>query len=105
MLILNAKLKYDKVNKYNSIHVINLKYFLWQAHKDQCNPVFEETFEYVLGIAELNSKQLEVTVLTKKTWHSPVLGQIVLNLSDYVNQNSTNFTGWFDLQQEAKEVA
>ncbi|XP_050541357.1 extended synaptotagmin-3 [Daktulosphaira vitifoliae] len=76
-----------------------------EAYKDQCNPVFEETFEYVLGIAELNSKQLEVTVLTKKTWHSPVLGQIILNLSDYVNQNSINFTGWFDLQPEAKEVA
>jgi len=56
-----------------------------------------------MGVAELNSKQLEVTVLTKKTWHSPVLGQIVLNISDYVNVNTSSFTGWFDLETEIKE--
>lgn len=56
-----------------------------------------------MGVAELNSKQLEVTVLTKKTWHSPVLGQIVLNISDYVNINTPSFTGWFDLESEIKE--
>jgi len=56
-----------------------------------------------MGVAELNSKQLEVTVLTKKTWHSPVLGQIVLNISDYVNINTPSFTGWFDLENEIKE--
>lgn len=57
-----------------------------------------------MGLAELNSKQLEVTVLTKKTWHSPVLGQVVLELSDYVNGNSPSFTGWFDLQTETKDT-
>jgi len=56
-----------------------------------------------MSVAELNSKQLEITVLTKKTWHSPVLGQVVLNLSDYVNMNTPNFKGWFDLQSEIKE--
>lgn len=56
-----------------------------------------------MGVAELNSKQLEVTVLTKKTWHSPVLGQIVLNICDYVNINTPSFTGWFDLEAENKE--
>ncbi|XP_050422686.1 extended synaptotagmin-3 isoform X2 [Adelges cooleyi] len=76
-----------------------------EALKDQCNPVFDETFEYLMGVADINSRQLEVTVLTKKTWHSPVLGQIVLNLSDYVNKNTTNFTGWFDLQAAIKENA
>lgn len=65
--------------------------------------MYEETFEYIMGVAELNSKQLEVTVLTKKTWHSPVLGQVILNLSDYVNVNEANFTGWFDLQTEVKD--
>jgi len=65
--------------------------------------VYEETFEYILSLAELNSRQLEVTVLTKKTWHSPVLGQVILNLSDYINMNSPNFTDWFDLQNEIKE--
>lgn len=57
-----------------------------------------------MGLAELNCKQLEVTVLTKKTWHSPVLGQVVLNLSDYVNGNSSSFSGWFDLQTEIKDT-
>lgn len=56
-----------------------------------------------MGIAELNSKQLEVTVLSKKTWHSPVLGQVVLNISEYINKNNPDFTGWFDLQSEIKE--
>ncbi|XP_025204674.1 extended synaptotagmin-2 [Melanaphis sacchari] len=74
-----------------------------ETYKDNCNPVYEETFEYIMGVAELNSKQLEVTVLTKKTWHSPVLGQIVLNISDYVNINTPSFTGWFDLEAEIKE--
>lgn len=74
-----------------------------QTYKDNCNPVYEETFEYIMSMAELNSKQLEVTVLTKKTWHSPVLGQVVLNISDFVNINTPNYTGWFDLQTEVKE--
>lgn len=74
-----------------------------QTYKDNCNPVYEETFEYIMSVAELNSKQLEVTVLTKKTWHSPVLGQVILNLSDYVNINTPTFTGWFDLLTEVKE--
>jgi hypothetical protein len=74
-----------------------------ETYKDNCNPVYEETFEYIMSVAELNSKQLEITVLTKKTWHSPVLGQVVLNLSDYVNMNTPNFKGWFDLQSEIKE--
>jgi hypothetical protein len=65
--------------------------------------VYEETFEYIMGIAELNSKQLEITVLTKKTWHSPVLGQVILNISDYINVNNVNYTGWFDLQNEIKD--
>lgn len=56
-----------------------------------------------MSVAELNSKQLEVTVLTKKTWNSPVLGQIILNLSDYININEPSYTDWFDLQSEIKE--
>jgi len=74
-----------------------------ETYKDNCNPVYEETFEYIMGVAELNSKQLEVTVLSKKTWHSPVLGQVVLNISEYVNKNNPDYTGWFDLQTEIKE--
>lgn len=72
-------------------------------YKDNCNPVYEETFEYIMSLAELNSKQLEVTVLSKKTWHSPVLGQVILNMRDYVNTNTSNYTGWFDLENEIKD--
>lgn len=56
-----------------------------------------------MSVAELNSKQLEITVLSKKTWHSPVLGQVILNLSDYININEPSYTDWFDLQTEIKE--
>lgn len=56
-----------------------------------------------MSVAELNSKQLEITVLSKKTWHSPVLGQVILNLSDYININEPSYTDWFDLKTEIKE--
>lgn len=49
--------------------------------KDNCNPIFDETFEYVISLGDINSRQLEVTVVTKKTWfssQSPVMGQVSL---------------------------
>lgn len=50
-----------------------------QTVKDNCNPVYDETFEYVISMAELHSRQLEVTVLTQKTWKSPMMGQVTHN--------------------------
>ena len=50
-----------------------------QVMKDNCNPIFDETFEYVISLGDINSRQLEVTVVTKKTWfssQSPVMGQV-----------------------------
>lgn len=64
--------------------------------KDNCNPVFDETFEYVISLAELHSRQLEVTVLTQKTWKSPVMGQVIVNLSDL--DLTKAITQWFDLK-------
>ncbi|PSN49953.1 hypothetical protein C0J52_18192 [Blattella germanica] len=50
-----------------------------ETMKDNCNPIYDETFEYVLSQGELNSRQLEVSVVTRKGWfssQSPVMGQV-----------------------------
>uniref|UniRef100_A0A1B6M122 Extended synaptotagmin-like protein 2a n=1 Tax=Graphocephala atropunctata TaxID=36148 RepID=A0A1B6M122_9HEMI len=64
--------------------------------KDNCNPTYDETFEYLISLAELHSRQLEVTILTQKTWKSPVMGQVIVNLSDLDLSKAT--TQWFDLK-------
>jgi hypothetical protein len=51
----------------------------FQTMKDNCSPVYDETFEYILSQGELNSRQLEVSVVTRKGWFSsgsPVMGQV-----------------------------
>jgi hypothetical protein len=51
----------------------------FQTVKDNCNPVYDVSFEYILSQGELNSRQLEVLVVTRKGWfssHSPVMGQV-----------------------------
>ncbi|XP_014274129.1 extended synaptotagmin-2-B isoform X2 [Halyomorpha halys] len=67
--------------------------------KDNCNPVYDETFEYVISQGELSTRQLEVTVLTQKTWKSPVMGQVIINLAEL--DLNTAVTAWYDLQPEA----
>ncbi|KAL1132759.1 hypothetical protein AAG570_010711 [Ranatra chinensis] len=67
--------------------------------RDNCNPVYDESFEYVMSQGELSNRQLEVTVLTQKTWKSPVMGQVVINLNEI--DLTTPLTSWFDLQPEA----
>ncbi|GLH00861.1 Extended synaptotagmin-2 [Gryllus bimaculatus] len=69
--------------------------------KDNLNPVYDERFEYLMSQAELNSSQLEVSVVTKKSWlssQSPVLGQVILNLGDLGLPKAC--TIWFDLLPE-----
>lgn len=39
---------------------------LFQVIKDNCNPIFDETFEYAMNQEEVEHKQLEVTVCTQK---------------------------------------
>ncbi|KAK9294826.1 hypothetical protein QLX08_010690 [Tetragonisca angustula] len=72
--------------------------------KDNCNPVFDEQFEYVVSQADLNSRTLEVSVCTQKGWLSTgsnVMGQVYLNLSEIdVTKSSTS---WYDLQPETKD--
>ncbi|BES97177.1 Hypothetical protein NTJ_09991 [Nesidiocoris tenuis] len=67
--------------------------------KDNCNPTYDETFEYVMSQGELSNRHLEVTVLTQKTWKSPVMGQVVVNLADLDLTKAT--TAWYDLQHES----
>ncbi|XP_050309807.1 extended synaptotagmin-2 [Anthonomus grandis grandis] len=70
-----------------------------QVIKDNCNPVFDETFEYTINQAELMNKQLEVTVGTQKQIFSgKALGQIIIDLSKL--NLAQALTSWFDLQPE-----
>lgn len=72
--------------------------------KDNCNPVFDEQFEYVVSQADLNSRTLEVSVCTQKGWLSTgsnVMGQLHLNLSEFDATKSC--TCWYDLQPETKD--
>lgn len=50
--------------------------------KDNCNPVYDATFEYLISSAELNSSSLEVTVATQKVIGSPILGMLKIDLND-----------------------
>ncbi|XP_025992843.2 extended synaptotagmin-2 isoform X2 [Solenopsis invicta] len=72
--------------------------------KDNCNPSFDEQFEYVVSQGELNTRVLEVSVCTQKGWLSTgsnVMGQVHLKLSE-INISKT-VTGWHDLQPEIKD--
>ncbi|XP_072389064.1 extended synaptotagmin-2 isoform X2 [Diabrotica undecimpunctata] len=70
-----------------------------QVIKDNVNPTFDESFEYVINQGEVGSKQLEVTACTQKQLiysSSNVLGQIIIDLGKL---NLTQpYTSWFDLQ-------
>lgn len=73
-----------------------------ETMKDNCNPVYDETFEYILSQGELNSRHLEVSVVTRKGWfssQSPVMGQVIVNLGEY--DLSKAVTSWYDLQPES----
>lgn len=70
--------------------------------KDNCNPVYDEHFEYVLTPSELTGQQLEVTVATQKGFlsgGSPVIGQVIVNLAEYDLSQAQTF--WFDLLPES----
>lgn len=47
--------------------------------KDNCDPIYDATFEYTISPAEMNSSELEVTVSTQKGFlsgGSPVIGMV-----------------------------
>ncbi|KAL4715269.1 hypothetical protein ACJJTC_007851 [Scirpophaga incertulas] len=69
--------------------------------KDSCMPEYDEQFEWVIPLAELHSRQVEVTVATHKGFlgGSPIIGQITINLNEYDFREAK--TLWFDLMPEA----
>lgn len=51
------------------------------VNKDNCNPVYDATFEYILSAPDLQSTELEVTVATQKgilSGGSPIIGIVSL---------------------------
>ncbi|XP_030748073.1 extended synaptotagmin-2 isoform X2 [Sitophilus oryzae] len=72
-----------------------------QVVKDNCNPVFDESFEYIINQAEVSNKKLEITVGTQKQVFyssSNVLGQVIIDLGKF---NITQpYHSWFDLLPE-----
>ncbi|GBP31230.1 Extended synaptotagmin-2 [Eumeta japonica] len=68
--------------------------------KDNCMPEYDEQFEWAIPLAELHSRQLEVTVATHKGFlgGSPVIGQVVVHLNQYDFREAK--TLWFDLMPE-----
>lgn len=72
--------------------------------KDNCNPVYDATFEYLISMAELMQSELEVTVCTQKGFlsgGSPIIGMLKISLNEAdIIENGLNT--WFDLQPEQK---
>lgn len=72
--------------------------------KDNCNPLYDATFEYIISAAELQSTELEVTVCTQKGFlsgGSPIIGMVKVNLND-AEVSGQGTTYWYDLQPENK---
>lgn len=71
--------------------------------KDNCDPVFDATFEYIISNAELVNSELEVTVCTQKGFFgSPVIGMQKLTLSDPDIATAQGVKAWYDLLPESK---
>lgn len=71
--------------------------------KDNCNPIYDETFEYLISSAEMMTSELEVTVCSQKGFlygGSPIIGMLKIQLSD--PEISQGLTSWYDLQPEIK---
>jgi len=75
-----------------------------QVIKDNCDPVFDATFEYIISPAEMNSSELEVTVCTQKAFlgSSPVIGMQKIPLNDPDIFSAQGITKWYDLLHEDK---
>ncbi|XP_045505602.1 extended synaptotagmin-2-A isoform X1 [Colias croceus] len=68
--------------------------------KDSCMPEYDEQFEWVIPLAELHSRHVEVTVATHKGFlgGSPVIGQVIVHLNEYDFREAK--TLWYDLLPE-----
>ncbi|XP_017091848.2 extended synaptotagmin-2 isoform X2 [Drosophila bipectinata] len=73
--------------------------------KDNCNPVYDASFDYLISIAELRQTQLEVTVCTQKGFlsgSSPIIGMLKIPLDDSEITTQSGLNSWFDLQPEMR---
>ncbi|XP_020810009.1 extended synaptotagmin-2 isoform X2 [Drosophila serrata] len=73
--------------------------------KDNCNPVYDASFEYLISIAELRQTELEVTVCTQKGFlsgGSPIIGMLKIPLDDAEITTQSGLNSWFDLQPEMR---
>ncbi|XP_030765310.1 extended synaptotagmin-3-like [Sitophilus oryzae] len=66
---------------------------------DSCDPIYEETFEYLLSVSDLPSYTLVVTVKNKKMFSSSILGQITIDLKRLQNSVGT-IRSWYELLEE-----
>uniref|UniRef100_A0A6P7HA16 Extended synaptotagmin-2-B-like n=1 Tax=Diabrotica virgifera virgifera TaxID=50390 RepID=A0A6P7HA16_DIAVI len=48
---------------------------------DNCDPVYEETFEYLLSHSDLPNHKLVFTIKSKKMFNSYIMGQVIINLN------------------------
>ncbi|KAI8129207.1 Synaptotagmin-like protein 1 [Lucilia cuprina] len=72
--------------------------------KDNCNPVYDATFEYLISTAEMMQSELEVTVCTQKAFCRVVvllIGMLKIPLNE-PEISEEGLTTWFDLQPEHK---
>lgn len=72
--------------------------------KDDCNPVYDATFEYIISSDELLKSELEVTVCTQKGFlsgGSPVIGMLRIPFNNPAIDDQ-GFTSWYDLLPEMK---
>ncbi|XP_052869843.1 extended synaptotagmin-2 [Anopheles cruzii] len=71
--------------------------------KDNCDPVFDATFEYIISNAELVNSELEITVCTQKGFFgSPVIGMQKMTLNDPEIASGQGVRAWYDLLPESK---
>ncbi|XP_049822271.1 extended synaptotagmin-2 isoform X2 [Aethina tumida] len=62
--------------------------------KNTLSPEFDETFEYLVAQKELDTKQVEVSLVEDKVMKNPVLGKILIDLKNY--DLSSSVTEWFN---------
>ncbi|EDV93593.1 GH18195 [Drosophila grimshawi] len=73
--------------------------------KDNCNPVYDASFEYLISISELRHTELEVTVCSQKGFlshGSPIIGMLKVQLDDSEITTPIGLKTWFDLEPESK---
>ena len=70
---------------------------VFQVVKDSVNPVFDETVEYAVLLADLPTRELEVSVVNRKGLfaRSPLMGIVKIPLGHF--DLTQPLSQWFDL--------